>query len=386
MIKLKKIIILICIFLCILVKSYAGYIYENEFCIFRLNRNIVKPTYTKTYNKETWTKENVLVTINSNKILEIIDSDFKLSKDGKVLTKTVTENEKGIIKVRDEDYNFDEIEYEVSWIDREKPNIIGAEKGKIYNTSLNLQYTDNGEIEEVFVDKYDNEFNLYVSDMFIDSGINRFIPFTKNSITAWVKEHPKGVQKYRYYLNDVLYYTSKENKYTFEGLEENSYGFKIKVEGLDRNEKVIASKEYTMKTGVFESVILEKTDTSEEVKFIGISDKVGKLVCYTWVDGMYDTTLKSEEIPIQNSEAVCRFDIKDFKNCKSNYKMHFYFTYNSNGSEVHFVYGGNIDMSKPYEELPQNPSTNDFINNGNYYVRVTDKAGNENEVDFIIEK
>lgn len=386
MIKLKKIIILISIFSCVLVKSYAGYSYENEFCLFRLNRNIVKPIYTKIYDKDTWTNEDVLVTINANKVLEIIDSDFKLSKDGKTLTKTVSENEKGIIKVRDEDYNYDEIEYEVSWIDREVPNIIGAENGKTYNTSLNLQYTDNGEIEEIFVDKYDTEFNIYEKDIFIDSGTERFIPFTKNSITAWVKAHPKGVEKYRYYLNDVLYCTTEDNKYTFEGLEENTYGIKIKVEGLDRNENVIASKEYTMKTGVFENVILEKTDTSEEVKFIGISNKVTKLVCYTWIDGMYDSTLKTEEIEIQNNEAICKFDIKDFENLKSNYKMHFYFTYNSNGSEVHFVYGGNIDMSKTYSELQKNPSVNDFINNGNYYVRVTDKAGNENEIDFIIEK
>lgn len=386
MTKLKKIIILISIFSCILVKSYAGYIYENEICLFRLNRNIVKPTYTKIYDKDTWTKEDVLVTINANKVLEIIDSDFKLSKDGKILTKTVSENEKGIIKVRDEDYNFEEIEYEVSWIDREKPNIIGVENGKTYSTSLNLQYTDNGEIEEVFVDKYDTEFDVYVNDMFIDSGSKRFIPFTKNSITAWVKTHPKGVEKYRYYLNNVLYSTTQENKYTFEGLEENTYGFKVKVEGLDRNEKVIASEEYTMKTGVFENVILDKTDTTEEIKFVGISDKVSKLVCYTWLDGKYDSTLKSEEIRIQDGEAICKFDIKDFGNVKSNYKMHFYFTYNSNGSEVHFVCGANIDMSKPYSELEKTPSINDFINNGNYYVRVIDKAGNENEVDFIIAK
>lgn len=386
MTKLKKIIILISIFSCILVKSYAGYIYENEICLFRLNRNIVKPTYTKIYDKDTWTKEDVLVTINANKVLEIIDSDFKLSKDGKILTKTVSENEKGIIKVRDEDYNFEEIEYEVSWIDREKPNIIGVENGKTYSTSLNLQYTDNGEIEEVFVDKYDTEFDVYVNDMFIDSGSKRFIPFTKNSITSWVKTHPKGVEKYRYYLNNVLYSTTQENKYTFEGLEENTYGFKVKVEGLDRNEKVIASEEYTMKTGVFENVILDKTDTTEEIKFVGISDKVSKLVCYTWLDGKYNSTLKSEEIRIQDGEAICKFDIKDFGNVKSNYKMHFYFTYNSNGSEVHFVCGANIDMSKPYSELEKTPSINDFINNGNYYVRVIDKAGNENEVDFIIAK
>lgn len=387
MIKIKKIAIFTILFSFLFIfEVYAGYIYEDEFSLFRLNRNITKPTYTKMYNKDSWTNEDVLITINSDKVLEILDSDFKLGEDGKTLTKTVTQNEKGKIKVRDEDYNFDEIEYEVSWIDKEVPNIIGAEDGKTYKEGLKVEYTDNGEIEEIFVDKYDTDFSLYTKDTFTDSGSERFVPYTKNSITAWVKTHPRGVEKYKYYLNGNLYAEINEPKYTFKGLEEIKYGNNILVEGLDRNGNVIASKEYSIKTGIFEDVILEKTDSTEEVKFTGISDVVNKMVCYTWIDGKYDSTLKYKDITIENNEATCTLDIKDFGNIKTKYKMHFYFYFNIDNIEKCFIYGGNVHMENPYVEEETNPSVNNFNVDGNYYIRVKDRAGNEKEIDFIIEK
>lgn len=387
MIKITKIIMLAIIIIGIItLESCAGYMYENEIGLFRLNRNLTKPIYSKTYNKDTWTKDDVLITINSDKILEIMSGDFKLSKDGKTLTKTVSENETGIIRVRDEDYNYDNIEYEVSWIDKEPPKIIEVENGKKYNKDLHLKYTDNGEIDEIFVDKYDDEFTVYTKDVFIDSGSERFVPYNKNSITAWVQTHSKGIEKYRYYLNNVLYATTIENKYTFSGIEEITYGNEIKVEALDRNNNIIATQNYTIKTGIFDEICFEKTETTEQVKFLGISDKVTKMVCYTWIDGKYNSTLKYGNVNIENNEAICKFDIKDFGNEKSKYIMNFYFYYKQDNKEKCFVYGGDIDMSKPYIVLEENKSINDFTVNGNYYVRVTDKAGNESEVDFIIQK
>lgn len=385
--QIKRIIILCIVFLYImLLKSYAGYTYENEMSFFRLNRNITKPNYTTTYEKNTWTKEDVLITIKSDKILEILNGDFSLSNDGKTLTKTVSENEKGTIKIRDEDYNYDEIEYEVSWIDKEPPKIIGANNNGIYNKNLHLEYTDNGEIDEIYVDKYQNRFILYIPEMFIDEGSIRFLPITKNSITAWVEEHIRGMEKYKYYLNNQLYATTNETKYTFKNLEEMKTGYQIKVEGLDRNNKVIGTQEYTMKTAAFDEAILEKTDTTETVKFVGISDKITRVAYFTWIDGAYDSTLKYKEVNVQNKEAVCSLNIADFGNRKEKYIMHVYFYYNENGTEKSSIYGGNIDMSKPYTPPETNPSINDFNVNGNYYVRVKDKAGNESEIDFTIQK
>ena len=387
MIKIKKILLCTILFLNILVfKAYAGYVYENEISLFRLNRNIVKPTYNKIYDKDSWTNQDVIITISADKVLEIMDGDFKLSDDGKTLTKTVTENESGIIKIRDEDYNYDQIEYEVSWIDKEKPKIIGAENNVVYNNDIHLQYIDNGEIEEIFVDKYDKNFEVYTNDTFVDLGSRFFIPFNNNSITALVKSHPKGVEKYNYYLNNVLYATTSEKTYTFQNLDELTYNIKIKVEGIDRNGNVLANKEYTIKTGVFNNLEIEKTETTGQVKFLGISNKIKKMVCYTWVDGQYSSTLKYGDVKIENNEAVCSFDIKNFKNYKRNYIMNFYFYYDTEQGEKCFIYGGNFDLSNVSQIAEEDNSINDFLSNGNYYVRVTDKADNESELDFSIQK
>ena len=141
-----------------------------------------------------------------------------------------------------------------------------------------------------------------------------------------------------------------------------------------------------IKTGLFEDLVFEKTDTTGQVKFLKLSNKIKRMVCYTWVDGNYSSTLKYGDVKIENNEAVCNFDIKDFNNYKSNYIMNFYFYYDSEQGEKCFIYGGNFNFSKSLNKIQETNSSNDFVLDGNYYIRVTDKAGNESEIDFSIQK
>ena len=48
------------------------------------------------------------------------------------MLKIIEANENSKFLIRDEDFNYQEVEYNVNWIDKNPPVISGAENGKIY--------------------------------------------------------------------------------------------------------------------------------------------------------------------------------------------------------------------------------------------------------------
>ena len=149
-------------------KSYAKYSYNFEENIIKLIRDVNPPICNVSYSTQEWTNQNVIVTITCNKEIEQV-SGFELSDDKKVLTKEVSENEDGIIKIRDFYGNFSEVEYSVNNIDKEPPQIIGCENGGIYSKPLTLDYKDNVEIKEILVDKYGTGLTCSYKDVYTDT-------------------------------------------------------------------------------------------------------------------------------------------------------------------------------------------------------------------------
>ena len=102
------------------------------------------PTATVTLDKTEITKENVLVTIAADEECELIEG-WTFSEDKKTLTK-VYENNTGEageeIQLKDDLGNSSKVTIKVTNIDREAPVITGVEEGKIYNTSVQIQITE----------------------------------------------------------------------------------------------------------------------------------------------------------------------------------------------------------------------------------------------------
>lgn len=210
---------------------WAKYTYTFEETIIELTRDSLSPICNISYSETEPTNKNVIVTIKCNKEVEQL-SGFQLSEDKKVLTKEFFQNESGILKIRDYSGNYTEVEYNVENIDKSSPQIIGCQNGGIYLAPLKLDYLDNSEISEIFVDKYSDNLRATLQDChYMRNEVN-------STISINVTEHPKNTKKYRYYINDKLYTTTAETKYIFTDLEEG-INYKVSVEALDEEGNVL---------------------------------------------------------------------------------------------------------------------------------------------------
>ena len=202
----------------------AKYVYYFEETIIELKRDSSLPICQVRYSTEEETNQNVVVTITSNKQIEQV-SGFELSEDKKTLTKVVSENETQTIKIRDFSGNCTEVEYNVNYIDKECPQIIGCENGGVYKGPVSLEYYDNSGIAEVQIDHYDEHLDATAYKI-------------NGNLAVSIKAHPLNTKKYRYYIKEELYSTVTESTYIFTGLEAEMEKA-IKVEALDEEGKVL---------------------------------------------------------------------------------------------------------------------------------------------------
>ncbi len=202
----------------------AKYVYYFEETIIELKRDSSLPICQVRYSTEEETNQNVVVTITSNKQIEQV-SGFELSEDKKTLTKVVSENETQTIKIRDFSGNCTEVEYNVNYIDKEFPQIIGCENGGVYKGPVSLEYHDNSGIAEVQIDHYDEHLDATAYKI-------------NGNLAVSIKAHPLNTKKYRYYIKEELYSTVTESTYIFTGLEAGMEKA-IKVEALDEDGKVL---------------------------------------------------------------------------------------------------------------------------------------------------
>lgn len=214
-----------------------------------------------------------------------------ISENKRKVIKNLTENESGKILVRDEDFNYQEIEYNVDWIGQ-PPIIKGAEKGKTYTTDINLEYISLYGIKEIYASSYSNTFSIFTGEEnFYETESLRLVPSCRNSITACVISNTKEMEQYRYYLDDKLYATTKEKQYTFTGLKVWTF-YSIKVEALDRYGNVLDSKETYRRTIPISRVIFAENDGTESISIKGLPLTTFGVGAYAWKAGQQKTRKK----------------------------------------------------------------------------------------------
>ena len=387
---LKKVLVIFLI-ICLEVStiSYGFYNYEKRFYIFKLNRNINPVNYNISYSDDSFTNNDINVKIEFDKIIDIIDknNDLNLSEDGKTITKTVVSNENKKFLIRDEDFNYKEIEYNINWIDKESPTILGVENEGVYNNDVHLEYSDNTQIKEIYSDYYSNSFDIYTNNQNFEETNNlQIVPATRNSITIYVINNKKEMEKYNYYMDGVLYATTHNKQYTFSGVELSNNNHHFKVEALDRYGNILEYKECNAKTLPIDRIefALSKSTGIKYIALKGVPESVSNVSVNSWVDGFYNETYYSPPISNDSTNSYVTAIVKN--NYSGKYIINFEITYIENGISKKFNVLGSVFMPNNYAKADYEGLPNEFKENGNYYVRCTDIAGNESEVEFIIRK
>lgn len=344
------------------------YSYENRFTIFNITRNSNKANYTISYKKDSITNQDVEVKIEFDKMIDIIGDNKNFLEDNskKIITKTLKENEKNKLLIRDEDFNYQEIEYDVDWIDKIPPVISGAENSNIYNRNVHLDYKDNKKIKEIYADYYSDSFSIFTGEEeFYEAETLQMVPECRNSITVYVTSNTKQMEKYRYYMDDVLYATTHDKKYTFTGLEYPSGRHKFVVEALDRNGNVLDSKEVYRNTIPIKGVEFSYASGIKYVSLKRYPETATSVRAFAWVENHKNETY--QELVILNDEeysGVVGIDMGRFNSYVGRYVVDFLIDYiDTNGSSKRLEIIGSVYMPNNYRSDYYSGLPNDFTGN-----------------------
>lgn len=382
--NVKRIFIITMIIVMILqINIYAKYNYKYTLNAFSLNRDNSEITYEifRTDSDKEYTNKDVLLTINLNKAVEPIDG-FDISKDGKILSKTITQNENNTITVEDVSGNKKEITYNIENIDKIPPEITGVEDGKTYNTSKTIQYSDNVGIESVFIDKYSN-LSLLIYPDYYDTSFYKGIDITKNSIYVDVTAHPKNTKYYLFYLNNTLKAKTENSEYKFTGLSSGN-NYTVKVEAVDKDGNVIETQTKNVKTKYFSSINLEKSSTAAKITLSGIDSRVVKAYGVGFID---TNNPKYKDITINSDRSLTvEFSAYEFGNTISNSYYYFHVNLLDTNGNILEVVCCNVIFGTSYTKGSESININNLTQNGNYQIIVTDLAGNVTEKNIVISK
>ena len=353
----RKVLIFFLVIVVLLSSVVNGfYSFEKTFSLFQLRRNIVPANYTVSYDKDSFTNENVELKIEFDKVISILGDNQNaiLSEDGKKITKIIEANENSKFLIRDEDFNYQEVEYNVNWIDKNPPVISGAENGKIYNEDVNLTFSDETEIKEIYADYYNNSFSVYRDKgVFLENENFQIIAANRNSITIYVTENKKEMEKYNYYMDGVLYVTTHSKSYTFTGLELSDTKHRFVVEALDRYGNVLESKSCTRNTIPMDNIRFWESGGIKYIAIEGIPETTTNVKALTWVDGHYEETLKeNNEVQFENpTTIIIPIDIKEYNNYTGAYRIDCKVNYTGeNGQAKSFNYTGKVTLPTSYKD------------------------------------
>ena len=256
----------------------------------------------------------------------------------------------------------------------------------MYNNSIHLDYSDNNGIKDIYADYYSDFFSIYTnSEDFYETDNLQIVPANKNSITIYVISNKKEMEKYNYYMDGILFATTHDKKYTFTGLELSNNNHHFKVEALDRNGNVLETKECDRKTIPIDNI--ELALSKSKIKYValkGVPSSLTNIVVHAWVDGYYNETYYSP--PLSNDSANSYVTAIAPSNYSGKYIINFIINYKENGVDKVMNIVGSLYMPNNYKKLNYDGLPYDFYENGKYYVRCEDIAGNEKELEFSIQK
>lgn len=387
--RTRILIITFLIIILLSVNAIAKYNYTYTLNAYNLTRDNSQITYTitKSVTDGEYTNKDVLLTIALNKPVENV-SGFNLSEDRKILTKLLTENESQTIAVEDDFGNIQNIDYCVSNIDKEPPVINGIEGGKTYNTDVAVEYTDNVGIKDIFIDRYSTSLTLNFHDDYYDASFFKGTDLTDTTATIRVIAHPKNTRTYKYYINNVLKAQTENTEYKFTGLSKAT-SYTIKVEAIDENGNVLATKTRGIKTRLYSK--LEGTKSSSgtfSYTVYGLDSSIDKVEAIAFTNNG-NKVFQSPSINSDRSVKVTT-TAQSITGTLQNgyYYFHLQLYDNEKGGVVETVCF-NVKFNENFVESTDNSSSidvNNLTSNGNYQIIVTDLAGNKSEKTITISK
>ena len=371
--KIKKILMTFIIIIIVYGNTvYGKYRFNFEETIAILKRDNEKPICNLSYSTTEWTNQNVILTITSNKEIQQA-SGFELSEDKKVLKKEFIENESGKIEIRDLSGNYEEIEYDIASIDKEMPQIIGCEDGGRYLDGVSLEYMDNVDIKDVFVDKYGENLKVESYNQYYDSSFYYGIDKTDTTLTIHVTEHPKETKKYRYYINKELFMTSPNSQYTFTGLQKGTE-YEIKIEAIDAFGNVLDTDISYHKTGYYKSIVSSKNSNDFIATFEGLDKSISKIKYAVW-NTNDNKSIKWYHSEIKDNKATIQCVPYDSIYYDS-YTIHTYM-YDENDNILDVI-EFSIDFGTNFVKRENSKiDMYHLTESGNYQISVTDLADNK---------
>ena len=253
--KEKVVIIFLIMLLCVGSISHSKYknIYNIE--AIEIATDIEPPKYNIKYSTKSFTNKNVQIILEfSEEVLEV-EGFEKIDKFK--YKRVLNKNENKIIQVFDLAKNLVEIEYNVNWIDKNLPKIIGVENNGKYINHKKVNYSDDlsgiKDIKKVFygqldigVKKYqitDNYYEIEIEILRTPKDCGEFIFCKVNENIKQINRSKNKNFTFRVPINDnsdfyVEVLDSNGNKYVSEKINKNNIQQLINKSKMYNNEDI----------------------------------------------------------------------------------------------------------------------------------------------------
>ncbi len=361
---MKKVFIItfICLFI-FSTNAYSKYKFEYVLECYDLiiNKDEESPTYEVFYSTKNWTNKDVLVKIKFSEQIEGME-EFKYNNG--IYEKVCSENQSKEILVKDLAGNETIVKYQINNIDKIPPVISGIENDFTYNVAQKAEYIDKESgiesVEKIFY----GDLLLQSNEDFYSTSNNKGIDINLNSITLNVIRAPKNIVKYKYYRIESEkenYILSNLAKIVYKNNSKNNY--KYYVIGIDANGNEYKSNVIERRGGYFENIILNKNNEMADISILGLDNNVSKII-YEITNLEND---KKESNMLLNNNL--KFYRENFDNANK-YKISLKFFDKEKLLDERFLY---INLNENYVE----ENKNTFSKDGNYDIKIKDKAGNE---------
>lgn len=230
---MRKLIIMFLIMSCFCIISYSKYVKEFELEAIQIITDNEAPTYKISYNNKSFTNKDVEIKIIFSEEIQGLQGFQKVNDF--TYKKTLKENKKEKLEVFDLAGNNTQVEYNVNWIDKVAPQIIGINNNEIYYETKKVQYKDN-------LSGIKNIEKIFHGDL--DIGIVNFI---KNEnyyeITIRILRKPKNCRECKVLKTNVesKQISNIKNDFITYRIPVNE-NFEIYAEAIDNSNKKYSSE------------------------------------------------------------------------------------------------------------------------------------------------
>lgn len=264
---------------CFDIISYSKYVKEYELEAIEIITDNEAPKYKLSYSTKSSTNKDVEIKIVFSEEIQELHGFQKVNN--LIYTKTLKENKKEKIEVLDLAGNKVEFEYNVNWIDKEVPKIIGINNNETYYKIKKVQYKDNlSGIKNI-------EKNFYGD---LDIGIINFIKKENYyEITIKILRKPKNCRECK-----VLKISG--NSKQISNIENDSITYRIPInenfeiysEAIDNSNKKYSSEKINI-NNINEFIEKNKKYNNEDLYTfsnpgyyeIEVTDNANNQICYT---------------------------------------------------------------------------------------------------------